>query len=62
LPTPFGPTNRTLAASLRKSSVISASAAARSQCLGQFQSEVAERLEAADMRGAERTFQAAQCD
>src|ERR1700722_20320889 len=39
LPTPFGPTNTTLAASLRKSSVLSASTAARSQCLGQVQSK-----------------------
>src|SRR6516225_209023 len=38
-PTPFGPTRTTLVASLRKSSDISASTAARSQRLGQFQSK-----------------------
>src|ERR1700692_3212990 len=37
LPTPFGPTSTTLVASLRNSSVISASTAARSQRLGQDQ-------------------------
>src|SRR6266853_1629793 len=39
LPTPFGPTRTTLVASLRKSSDIRASKAARSQRLGQFQSK-----------------------
>src|SRR5208337_1632582 len=39
LPTPLGPTTTILAASLRKSSAISASMAARSQRLGQFQSK-----------------------
>src|SRR6185295_16097067 len=39
LPTPFGPTRTTLAASARKSSAINASTAARSQRLGQFQSK-----------------------
>src|SRR5271165_6585991 len=39
LPTPFGPTTTILAASLRKSSAISASMAARSQRLGQFKSK-----------------------
>src|ERR1700722_2094127 len=39
LPTPFGPTRTTLVASARKSSAISASTAARSQRLAQFQSK-----------------------
>src|ERR1700733_11228032 len=39
LPTPFGPTTTTLAASFRKSSVMSASTAARSQGFGQVQSK-----------------------
>src|SRR5215472_13429005 len=39
LPTPFGPITITLVASLRKSSDISASMAARSQRLGHFQSK-----------------------
>src|ERR1019366_1397772 len=39
LPTPFGPTSTTLVASLRNSSVISASTTARSQRLGHDQSK-----------------------
>ena len=39
LPTPLGPTRMALVASLRKSSAIRASKAARSQRLGQVQSK-----------------------
>src|SRR5271165_4738484 len=55
LPTPLGPTTTILAASLRKSSAISASLAA----LGPVPVEVAQRLEAADMSGLQPPFQAA---
>jgi hypothetical protein len=48
-----------LAASLRKSSAISASTAARSQRLGQAQSKSQSGLEAADMRVLQPPLQAA---